>query len=130
MCYLLSKGNCYNADILVSTVSTKQEQAQNQETINQKSNEGLVAEIQLKQIDHSETQKEMSYVDEKMIQAVEATLINADSFDTDDKWVKRWEKVVRLRGKLYLLPGGAVGRKVVSVYADEIKRFGNGEQKS
>ena len=57
-------------------------------------------------------------------------MINADSYDTDDAWVKRWEKVVRLRGKLYLLPGGAVGRKVVSVYADEIKRFGNVEQTS
>ena len=48
---------------------------------------------------------------------------------TGDKWVKQLEKVVHLRGKLYLLPGGAVGQKVVSVYADEIKRFGNGEQK-
>ena len=57
-------------------------------------------------------------------------MINADSFDEDDKWVKRWEKVVRLRGKLYFLPGGAIGRKVVSVFAEEIKRFGNGEQKS
>ena len=42
----------------------------------------------------------------------------------DNAWVKQREKVVCLKGKLYLLPGGAVGRKVVSVYADEIKRFG------
>ena len=42
-------------------------------------------------------------------------IINPDSFDTDDKWVERWEKVVHLRGKLYLLPGGAVGRKLVSL---------------
>ena len=38
--------------------------------------------------------------------------------------------MVHLRGKLYFLPGGAIGRKVVSIFADEIKSFGNGEQKS
>ena len=57
-------------------------------------------------------------------------MINADSLDADKKWIKRWEKVVHLRGKLYFLPGGAIGRKVVSIFAEEIKRFGNGEQKS
>jgi hypothetical protein len=87
----LSKGNCYNANLLVSTVSTIQEQAQNQDNISlTTSTEGLVPEIQTN--DHSETQQQMSYADEKMIQAFGATLINADSFDEDDKWVKRWEK--------------------------------------
>ena len=74
--------------MLVSTVSTIQEQAQNQDNIIMTtSDEGLVPEIQTN--DHSETQQQMSYADEKMIQAFGATLINADSFDEDDKWVKR-----------------------------------------
>ena len=33
--------------------------------------EAMVTEIRLQQNDHSETQKEMNYVDEKMIQALE-----------------------------------------------------------
>ena len=87
LCYPLSKGNCYNANLLVSTVSTIQEQAQNQDNIIlTTSDEGLVPEIQTN--DHSETQQQMSYADEKMIQAFGATFIHADSFDANDKLIK------------------------------------------
>ena len=90
LCYPLSKGNYYNEDMWISTGSTKQEleQAQNQHLINLTCDDGMVTEIQLKQNDHLETQKETNYVDEKLIQAFGVTLINADSYDTDDIWVK------------------------------------------
>ena len=61
-----------------------------------------------------------------MIEAFGATLTNSDDFDPNDTWVSIWERLVKLRCQLYVLPGGAIGRRVVSIYAQEISLFGQG----
>ena len=57
----------------------------------------------------------LSIVDQKMLKAFGATLTNSDEFDKHDIWVQIWERVVKLNGKLYTIPGGSVGRKIVSI---------------
>ena len=52
--------------------------------------------------------------DSAMIRAFGVSLTNSgleQSTLCDDVWRKRWETVVHLRGRLYSLPGGSVGRK-------------------
>ena len=72
----------------------------------------------------------LSFVEKKMIEAFGATLTNADEFDWNDGWVLIWERLVKLRCQLYVLPGGGIGRRVVSFFAEEVKLFGQGLQKS
>jgi hypothetical protein len=48
-------------------------------------------------------------VESKMIQAFGVPLLNTDGGPRNDFWGKIWERVIRLRGKQYRLPGGALG---------------------
>ena len=66
----------------------------------------------------------------KMIQAFGVPLLNTDGGPRNDFWGKIWERVIRLRGKQYRLPGGALGRKFTSIYSDEINALARGEKKS
>ena len=56
--------------------------------------------------------------------------LNTDGGPRNDFWGKIWERVIRLRGKQYRLPGGALGRKFTSIYSDEINALARGEKKS
>ena len=49
---------------------------------------------------------------------------------TNDVWENIWKRIVALRGKLYSLPGGALGRQFVSTLADEVLALSKGESKS
>ena len=125
-CYPLSKGNCFNADLLVSTVSYEHAQMQNQVSTNLTSSEEfMTAQIQTDINDES-----LRFVEKKTIEAFGATLTNSDDFDPNDMWVSIWERLVKLRCQLYVLPGGAIGRRVVSIYAQEVSLFGQGLQKT
>ena len=41
------------------------------------------------------------------------TLIHSSEVDSVDAWYQRWNTIVHLQGKVYDLPGDAVGRKYV-----------------
>ena len=64
-----------------------------------------------------------------MIQAFGVPLLNTDGGARNDQWGKYWERVIRLRGKHYRLPGGALGRKFTSMYSEEANALARGEKK-
>jgi len=78
------------------------------------------------------TEKQLSFVVEKMIQAYGVPLLNTEGewTWTHDIWENIWKRIVALRGKLYTLPGGAIGRQFVSTLADEVLASSKGESKS
>ena len=65
-----------------------------------------------------------------MIQTFVVPALNTDWGPRNDVWQKYWERVIRLRGKHYRLPGGALGRKFTSMYSDEVNALAIGERKS
>ena len=71
-----------------------------------------------------------SLADQKMIEAFGAPLLNTDGKWMNDMWENIWKRAVKLRGKLYSLPGGSVGRLFVSTLAAEVLELGKGKQKS
>ena len=64
------------------------------------------------------------------MEASGATFTNSDKFEKNDTWVQIWERIVKLDGKLYNVPGGSVCRKIVFLFAKEVASFGNGTKKS
>jgi len=76
------------------------------------------------------SEKPMSMIDHKMIQAFGVPLLNSEGEWKNDMWEKIWKRTIALRGKLYTLPGGAVGRQFVSIFAAEVSLFAKGETKS
>ena len=46
--------------------------------------------------------------------------------DSSDCWYNRWLSIVHLSGKLYSLPGGAMGRKYVDHLSKEVSYFSSG----
>ena len=74
--------------------------------------------------------KPISFVDQKMVEAFGAPLLNSDGRWMNDMWENIWKRTVKLRGKLYTLPGGSVGRLFVSTLAAEVLELGKGKQKS
>ena len=54
-------------------------------------------------------------------------LLNTEGKWKNDLWEQIWKRVVVLRGKLYSLPGGAVGRKFVACFSAEIITLGKGK---
>ena len=82
--------------------------------------------------DHVENheKKFSSLADEKMTQAFGVPLLNTEGKWKNDQWEQIWKRVVALRGKLYSLPGGAVGRKFVSCFSAEIIALGKGQATS
>ena len=78
---------------------------------------------------YQETSKPQTLAASKMIQAFGVPLLNTDGGARNDQWGKYWERVIRLRGKHYRLPGGALGRKFTSMYSEEVKCFGKRRKK-
>ena len=74
--------------------------------------------------------QELKMADIKMIQAFGVPLLNSDGFQRQDMWDKIWERITRLRGKLYTLPGGAIAKQFISIYEKEIDAFSKGDKKS
>ena len=75
-------------------------------------------------------QNPLSFADTKMIAALGIPMVNSEGSPRIELWDKIWTRVIRLRGKQYRLPGGALGRKVPSKYAEEINALACGLKKS
>ena len=80
--------------------------------------------------DSPTTLNSYSLADQKMIEAFGAPLLNTDGKWMNDIWENIWKRAVKLRGKLYALPGGSVGRLFVSTLAAEVLELEKGKQKS
>ena len=65
-------------------------------------------------------------VDSLMKDAYDATLIHSSGIDLSDVWYQHWSTIVHLQGKVYDLPGGAVGRKYVDSLSEEISHLSIG----
>jgi hypothetical protein len=74
--------------------------------------------------------EERSIADIKMIKAYGSPLLNSDGPPRIDAWGKIWERITRLRGKLYNLPGGSISKEFISLYSKEIDSFVSGSTKS
>ena len=72
----------------------------------------------------------LSFADQKMIAAFGVTLTNSEGEIRSGYIDKIWERTVWLRGRMYRVPGGAVGRYFTSILAKEIQALANDEQKS
>jgi hypothetical protein len=73
---------------------------------------------------------DLSFADKKMIEAFGRQLLNSVGTQSHDIWDDIWKRVIRLRGKQYRLPGGALGKRFTSKYAEEITALANGKSKS
>jgi len=71
-----------------------------------------------------------SFAQKKIIEAFGFPLLNSDGKSRDDFWGKIWTRVIKLRGKQYRLPGGALGREFTSKYASVIDSLAQGYQNS
>ena len=61
----------------------------------------------------SDSDKQLSFAHEKMIQTFGAPLLNTEGQWKNDLWENIWKRVVAMNGKMYSLPGGAVARQFV-----------------
>ena len=71
-----------------------------------------------------------SFAQKKIIEACGFPVLNSDGKSRDDFWSKIWTRVIKLRGKQYRLPGGALGREFTSKYASVINSLAQGYQNS
>ena len=60
-----------------------------------------------------------------MIEAFGVPLLNSDGVPRNDMWSKIWERITRLRGEIYLLPGVSIARQFTSLYQIEVDAFGS-----
>lgn len=63
--------------------------------------------------------QEFPFADKMMLQAFGETLTNSTGSPMVGRTEKIWERAASLKGKLYRLPGGAVGREFTSISAEE-----------
>ena len=75
---------------------------------------------------HGESDLNLEKVDGLMRDAYGATLIHSSGVEPAEAWYQRWNAVVHLQGKVYDLPGGAVGRKYVDLLSEEISHLSVG----
>ena len=61
----------------------------------------------------------------KMIEAFSVPLVNSDGGPCNDMWSTIWERITRLRGKIYSLPRGSIARQFTSLYQIEVEAFGS-----
>jgi hypothetical protein len=74
--------------------------------------------------------QEIPFVDKMMLQAFGETLTNSSGSPMVGRIEKIWERTASLRGKLYRLPGGSVGREFTSILAEEYEFFGYVESRN
>ena len=65
-----------------------------------------------------------------MDEAYGAQLEGNGGLDSLDEWGLRWRTMVGLQNRLYIIPGGAVGRRYVGVLSDEVKHTAIGNYPS
>ena len=58
-----------------------------------------------------EIKNDISFVELKMVEAFGATLTNSAGSSFRSRLEKIWERSALLRGKIYRVPGGSVGRQ-------------------
>ena len=75
---------------------------------------------------YGESDLAIEKVDGLMRDAYDATLIHSSGVDSTDAWYQRWNIIAHLQGKVYDLPGGAVGRKYVDLLSEEISHLSVG----
>ena len=101
----------------------------NEKVIFEKSD--IASSNNLQDVTFSNTQtEEYTIADIKMIQAYGVPLLNSDGSQRLDLWSSIWERVTRLKGSLYTLPGGSVAKEFISLYNQEVSEFANGKKKS
>ena len=61
-----------------------------------------------------------------MMEAYGAPFVHSGGIDTADASYQRWNTVVHMQGKIYDLPGGAVGRKYVDLLSQEVSHVSVG----
>ena len=61
-----------------------------------------------------------------MTKAYGGTSLFSDGGDRSSSWCQRWEAVVRLNGRHYVLPGGLVGRRFVDMMTNELNHLALG----
>ena len=74
--------------------------------------------------------KAVSFVDQKMMEAFNATLTNSAGSSLIGRIEKIWERSALLQGKVYRVPGGTVGQEFTSLLAAEYDLLALGKQKS
>ena len=79
-----------------------------------------------------ESNEELDFVGEKMIEAFGAKLTNSAGDALVGRHEKIWNKAALLRGRLYRLPGGSVGHEFTSIlaHASEYDLLANSVKKS
>lgn len=68
-----------------------------------------------------------NHIDELFVQAYGKPMVNSEGTTRDAIWRTRWKNSMKLYGKQYTLPTGAVGRHFVHLLSDEIQALVNGE---
>ena len=67
-------------------------------------------------------------IDSYMMRAFGDTLCRTTVPDTaGDEWTQRWSAITRLKGRLYHVPGGAVGRRYVDLLCVEVAHLATGK---
>ena len=61
-----------------------------------------------------------------MIAAFGTPMVTSGGSPFIELWDKIWKRVIQLRGKQYRCPGGALGRKITSKYAEQINALVHG----
>uniref|UniRef100_A0A8D9B3J6 C2H2-type domain-containing protein n=1 Tax=Cacopsylla melanoneura TaxID=428564 RepID=A0A8D9B3J6_9HEMI len=74
----------------------------------------------LEQYEDTEEIEVRSPFDELFIRGFGVSMINSDGGNDSEVWHVRWKCAVKLKGRQYSLPQGAIGRQFVSQLTDEI----------
>ena len=75
------------------------------------------------------SEEELTVGNKKIIQTYGIPLLNSEGSDRNDFWRVIWKRGIKLRVKQYRIPGGAVGRQLTLMYADELKALAKGGRK-
>ena len=142
-CFPLSKGKCSNHEehcLLSLSGSIKQDHISHGKSIDSasgplepalRSNTGMNFPASTQQTSKTDALSEhLLLADQKMIEAFGVPLLNSDGKPREDLWGKIWERVTRLKGKLYGLPSGAIAKEFIYFYDSEVGSFAEGMKSS
>ena len=133
-CFPMSKGKCSNhheQSLSALFASTNQETIQQGKSIDEVSETFESLEIGAPCIEKASIPTHsLCLVNRKMIEAFAHPLLNSDGRPRDDLWGQVWERITKLRGKLYSLPGGAIAKEFISCYDEEVNAFAEGSKTS